>query len=138
MSDRIEVVDGVERQQQINLLGEAIFNFLSDHFSGYCLDTDAERQMIAENLAMWLTADKAVDAAQHITLPRARYRAGFNVVDETTGKQIINLELERDRMMTDGDFMQMQNFFWNVIGRAVADHPEVIRALQAAGNAGCW
>ena len=131
---QIEVIDGTERQKQIAMLSDAIFRLLSEHFSGYCLDNEQERLCVSENLARWLImVDKTTEYTQQITLPRARYRVGFNVVDEATGKRIINLELERDRMMTDGDFLQMQNFFWNTIGRAVADHPEVIRTLQAAG-----
>lgn len=134
MADQIEVIDGAERQKQISMLSDAIFRLLSEHFSGYSLEDEQERLCVSENLARWLiTVDKTTEYTQQITLPRARYRVGFNVVDEVTGKRIINLELERDRMMTDGDFLQMQNFFWNTIGRAVADHPEVIRILQAAG-----
>lgn len=130
----MDVIDLQEKLKQISLLEDATFRFLSEHFPGYRLDNPEETSAIARGLAEWLIAvDKTTDYTQQITLPRAKYRVGFNVVDEISGKRIINLELERDRMMTDGDFLQMQNFFWNTIGRAVADHPEVITMLQAAG-----
>lgn len=131
---QIEVIDGTERQKQITMLGDAIFRLLSERFSGYCLDNEDERGDLSVGLAEWLiVADKTTEYTRQITLPRAKYRVGFNVVDEATGQRVVSLELERDRMMTDGDFLQMQNFFWNTIGRAVADHPEVVRTLQAAG-----
>jgi len=134
MPEKIEVIEGAERQKQIAMLGDAIFRLLSERFSGYCLDDANERISVSEGLAEWLiVADKTTEYTRQITLPRAKYRVGFNVVDEISGQRIVSLELERDRMMTDGDFLQMQNFFWNTIGRAVADHPEVIRTLQAAG-----
>jgi len=130
----IDVIDGTERQKSIQLLGQSLFRLLSEQFSGYCLDDFNERLDLSEKLAEWLiVADKTTEITQQITLPRAKSRVGFNVVDEVTGKRIVYLELERDQMMTDGDFMSLQNFFWNTIGRAVADHPEVIATLQAAG-----
>jgi len=134
MNEKIDVIDDQERRAQILLLGDALFHLLSERFSSYCLDNEGERADLSVALAEWLiVADKTTEITQQITLPRAKSRVGFNVVDEVTGKRIVYLELERDRMMTDGDFLQLQNFFWTTIGLAIVDHPEVIRTLQAAG-----
>ena len=130
----IDVIDGTERQKSIQLLGQALFRLLSEQFSGYCLDDFNERLDLSEKLAEWLiVADKTTEITQQITLPRAKSRVGFNVVDEVTGKRIVYLELERDQMMTDGDFMSLQNFFWNTVGRAIADSPETVAILRNAG-----
>jgi len=55
------------------------------------------------------------------------------VVDESSGQHIIRLTLDRTREMADGDFMQLQNFFWTTVGRAIRDNPEIIRTLEAGG-----
>jgi hypothetical protein len=35
--------------------------------------------------------------------------------------------------MADDDFMQLQNFFWTVIGRSIRDNPDTIKTLEAGG-----
>ena len=61
-----------------------------------------------------------IEITREKLLPKGRTRCGFNVVDEATGEHIIAVILHRDRVMTDGDFFQMQNWFWNVIGATPA------------------
>jgi len=119
--------------QDLEALQTALAIFFEERCSSHCLDNDEDREAVADKLAHWLLSDKVQDVSPEKMLPRARYKLGFDVVDETTNERIIQLLLQRDKMMTDGDFLQMQNFFWVTVGRAIRDNPEIIRTLQAGG-----
>jgi hypothetical protein len=114
-------------------LQESLARFLDENCSSYCLDTDEDREEVSGRIAHWMVRQKVVEASPEKLLPKAQYRLGFNVVDEQTGERIIRLTLTRSSQMTDGDFMQMQNFFWCTVGRAIRDNPEIIKTLQLGG-----
>lgn len=107
--------------------------FESEQCSSLCMDDDEDRGTLAGIVAHWLLSDKVQLQSPEKILPKAKYHLGFNVVDESTGEHIIRLVLDRTREMADGDFLQMQNFFWSTIGRAIRDNPELIRTLEAGG-----
>ena len=106
---------------------------LLEQKDGLCLDNDNERQQLADFLAASLLRPGEQIVSPEVLLPKARYHLSFNIVDEPTGEHIVRVTLARDRLMTDGDFLQMQNFFWCTIGRAIRDNPEVVRVLRAGG-----
>lgn len=110
----------------------ALSQFLSK-CSQHDLTVEEEREIVVSKLAKWLLMDKAVSMTPEVLLPKAQYHAGIRIVDEATGKQVISLVLRRTREMSEGDFSQLQNFFWSTIGRAIRDNPEVIRDLQLGG-----
>jgi len=114
-------------------LQEELSRFLDETCASYALDNDADREEVANRIAHWMVRQQVVEASPEKFLPKAQYRLGFNVVDEQTGERIIKLMLTRGSQMTDGDFMQMQNFFWCTVGRAIRDNPEIIRTLQLGG-----
>jgi hypothetical protein len=101
--------------------------------SSLCLDSDEDRGTLAGKLAHWLLSDKTQLQSPEKILPKAKYHLGFNVVDEATGEHIIRLVLDRTTQMADGDFLQLQNFFWTTIGRAIRDNPSIIQTLEAGG-----
>lgn len=108
--------------------------FLEQNCSSLCLDDEEDRRTCATQLAEWLLDNSPpLELTREKLLPKGRYRCGFNVVDEATGEHIIAVILHRDHVMTDGDFMQMQNWFWTVIGRAIRDNPDIIQTLRAGG-----
>lgn len=105
----------------------------SDSCRTLCPDYEEERGELAGIIAHWLLSDKAILISPYKILPRAKYKLAFNVVDEATGEHIVRVSLDRSREMADGDFLQMQNFFWVTIGRAIRDNPEIIKTLRAGG-----
>jgi len=108
--------------------------FLAEECHSCCMDDDEDRSFVAAKLAEWLLDNSPpLELTREKLLPKGRYRCGFNVVDEASGEHIIAVILHRDHVMTDGDFMQMQNWFWTVIGRAIRDNPDVIQTLRAGG-----
>lgn len=107
--------------------------FLEENYSSCCLDDPEDRLRAATGIASWMISDKVTLESPEKILPKAKYHLGFNVVDEATGEHIVRLVLDRTREMADGDFMQLQNFFWTVIGRAIRDNPAVVQTLQAGG-----
>jgi len=107
--------------------------FESEQCCSLCMDSEQDRGSLAGITAHWLLSDKTQLMSPEKVLPKARYKLGFNVVDESSGEHIIRLTLDRTREMADGDFMQLQNFFWTTIGRAIRDNPEIIRTLEAGG-----
>lgn len=118
--------------EEISRLIYGLGNFLEEDCADLELD-DEQRGALSGKLAHWLLSDKAQLMSPDKILPRAKYKLGFNVVDETTGDHIIRLTLDRSREMADGDFLQLQNFFWTTIGRAIRDNPEIIKSLRAGG-----
>jgi hypothetical protein len=118
-------------------LGEVIpriDRFLEEECPHCCMDDDEDRSFVAAKLAEWLLDNSPpLELTKEKLLPKGRYRCGFNVVDEASGEHIIAVILHRDHQMTDGDFMQMQNWFWTVIGRAIRDNPDIIQTLRAGG-----
>jgi hypothetical protein len=127
--------DGQSRftQDELVRLIAGIGQFLENECSDLCCDDEADRGTLSAKLAAWLLQDKSIQATPELMVPKATYKLAFNVVDEPTGEHIIRLTLDRSREMADGDFLQLQNFFWVTVGRAIRDNPEVIRTLQAAG-----
>lgn len=119
--------------EQFLNLQEVLSRFLDENCADLCMDNDADREEASSRIAHWMVRQQIVEASPEKLLPKAKYRLGFNVVDEQTSERIIKLVLNRDDQMTDGDFMQMQNFFWCTVGRAIRDNPEIIRTLQAGG-----
>ena len=119
--------------EQFLALQEELSRFLDESCSSYALDSDADREEVASRVAHWMVRQQVVEASPEKLLPKAKYKLGFNVVDEITGERIVQLILDRGSQMTDGDFMQMQNFFWCTIGRAIRDNPEIINTLRAGG-----
>lgn len=114
-------------------LQNALCQFLEEYCSSYCLDSDEDRVACSDQIAHWMVRQQVVEASPEKLLPKANYRLGFNVVDETTGERIVRLMLVKDEQMTTGDFMQMQNFFWCTVGRAIRDNPEIVATLRAGG-----
>ena len=115
-------------------LKNRIENFLDSACSTLSLDDPEDRRTCAQNLAEWIYEAQIQenDMTQRI-VPRATYRSGLRVVDETNGQHIITLILERDRMMTDGDWLQMQNFLWATLGRHIRESRDLQRTLKLAG-----
>lgn len=118
---------------EIEALRDGLARFMAESCASLCLDDDQDRETAAEKIAHWLFHTDSLDANPERILPRARYKLGFNVVDEVSSERIVRLTLSRKSEMTDGDFLQMQNFFWVTIGRAIRDNPEIIKILQAGG-----
>lgn len=98
-----------------------------------CMDSDEDRGSLAGRVAHWLLSDKTQLMSPEKVLPKARYHLGFNVVDESSGEHIVRLTLDRTREMADGDFLQLQNFFWTTIGRAIRDNVQIRQTLEAGG-----
>jgi hypothetical protein len=128
MTDQVEyAMPSLER------LRSALRGFLEEECSSLCLDDADDRETFIDKLAAWLLKDKTVDMTPEDLLPKARYCAGINIMDEVTGERIVKLLLYRSEMMTDGDFLQMQNWFWSTIGRAIRDNPELAQTLRVGG-----
>lgn len=111
-----------------------IANFLAMFCSDLCLDEEDDRDVCADRLADWIYKAQVheTDMTQNI-IPRATYRSGLRIFDEVTKEHIVTLILERDRLMTDGDWLQMQNFLWANLGRAIRMDKGLQQTLQAAG-----
>lgn len=122
-----------QKGQALLQLSDALEQFLAEDCSGICLDEDSERQELAGKIVHWLFRDKSFLESPETFLPKAKYHLGFNVVDEANGEHIIRLVLDRLPEMADGDFLQLQNFFWTVIGRSIRDNPDTIKTLEAGG-----
>jgi hypothetical protein len=127
-----DVQQGFTAEEVARLIG-GLGRFLEEQCDGLCCDSDEERGELAGKLAHWLLSDKTMLMSPEKILPKAKFKLAFNVVDEPTGEHIIRLVLDRTREMADGDFMQLQNFFWCTVGRAIRDNPEIIRILEAGG-----
>jgi hypothetical protein len=119
--------------EEISSLIYGLGRFLDEECSSLALDNDEDRGTLAGKLAHWLLSDKTQLESPEKILPKARYHLGFNVVDEATGEHIIRLILDRTKEMADGDFLQLQNFFWVTIGRAIRDNAEIQKMLEAGG-----
>lgn len=107
--------------------------FLADNHAAACLDDEADCRAVAEGVADWMVSDKVTVVSPDILLPKAKAHLCLNIVNEVTGEHIVRLTLNRTQEMADGDFLQLQNFFWSTIGRAIRDNPAVIRTLQLGG-----
>jgi hypothetical protein len=107
--------------------------FESEECASCALDNEADRGKLAGIVAHWLLSDKVQLVSPEKVLPKAKYHLGLNIMDEATGRHIVRLVLDRTREMADGDFLQMQNFFWTTIGRAIRDNPEIRSTLEAGG-----
>lgn len=107
--------------------------FESPECTSLHLDDDTDRGRLAGIVAHWILSDKTILLSPEKALPKATYKLGFNIVDEASGEHIVRLTLDRERNMTDGDFMQLQNFFWVTVGRAIRDNPEARRTLELGG-----
>lgn len=118
---------------EFNRLIAGVDRFLEENYESVCLDDEEDRLRVATGIASWMISDKVTMESPEKILPKARYHLGFNVVDEATGEHIVRLILDRTREMADGDFMQLQNFFWTTIGRAIRDNPEIIHRLELGG-----
>jgi hypothetical protein len=118
---------------EFNRLIHGLDDFLATHYESACLDDDEDRLRVATGVASWMISDKTTLESPEKLLPKAKYHLGFNVVDEATGEHIVRLTLDRTREMADGDFMQLQNFFWTTIGRAIRDNPSIRSILEAGG-----
>lgn len=114
-------------------LRTAMSKFLEEECSSFCLDSPADRHHFLDKMVAWLLKDKVFEGTPEQLLPKARYRAGIRIVDENSGEHIITLILQREGEMTDGDFMQMQNWFWATMGRAIRDNPDLAKTLCAGG-----
>src|SRR5512137_2203087 len=128
MTDEKQTFTAEDIAQLITGVGQ----FLQEECDDYDF-SDEDRGDLAGRLAHWLLRDKTLTISPEKILPKAKYKLAFNVVDEPTGDHIIRLVLDRTKEMADGDFMQLQNFFWVTVGRAIRDNPEIIRTLQAGG-----
>lgn len=108
---------------------------LADYCGTRCLDDSGDRWATAEVLIEFLNSGREVSMSPERLVPKAAYHLGFQVYDETKKppEKVIKLVLHRTPDMTDGDFYQMQNFFWVTVGRAIRDSPDIIQTLRAAG-----
>lgn len=116
-------------------LRHRLFMFLSqEQCSPLCMDDEDDRDRLASLLSDFIynATPHETDLTQNI-IPRAMYRSGLRILDETTKEHIVTLLLERERMMTDGDWLQMQNFLWAAIGRAIRADSDLQQTLRAAG-----
>lgn len=119
--------------EEISSLIYGLGVFLENECESLCMDNEEDRGTLAGKLAHWLLSDKVQLESPEKILPKAKYHLGFNVVDESTGEHIVRLVLDRTREMADGDFLQLQNFFWTTIGRAIRDNPSIVHTLEAGG-----
>jgi len=126
-------VNEKEMRERSALQGR-ISNFLGEHCANLCLNDDSDRDICAGKLSEWIYKAQIheEDVTQNI-IPRATYRSGLRIFDEVTREHIVTLILERDRMMTDGDWLQMQNFLWANLGRAIRMDKGLQQTLIAAG-----
>ncbi len=118
---------------EFNQLVKNLDEFLAVNCDGACLDDTQDRWAVAHGVAHWLTSDKAAMISPEMLLPKATYRLCLDVTDEANKEHIVRLTLDRTHEMADGDFLQLQNFFWSTIGRAIRDNPEVTRMLRLGG-----
>lgn len=114
-------------------LRSALSDFLEQECSSLCLDSPTDRHIFLDRLVAWLLKEKTFEGTPEQLLPKARYRAGIRIVDEVTGEHIVTLILQRTTYMADEDFMQLQNWFWATIGRAIRDSQDLARTLAAGG-----
>lgn len=115
-------------------LHRLLSRFLAENCASSCLDNDEEVESVSGKLAHFLlTPGQDVEMNPEKLLPKAKYRLGINIVDETKGQKICSIYLCRTPDMTDGDFLQMQNFLWVTIGKAVVENRELRRTLGLAG-----
>lgn len=118
---------------ELGQLTDGLEEFLATNHASACLDDDEDCRAVAEGVANWMVSDKVTVMSPEILLPKAKFHLCLNVVDEVSGEHIVRLTLDRTQEMEDGDFLQLQNFFWSTIGRAIRDNPEVIRTFQLGG-----
>jgi hypothetical protein len=125
-----EIRDHVH-QQMVSLMD----TFLAEQCGARSLDDTSDRWATAEKLIEFLNAGREVSMSPEKLVPKAAYHLGFQVYDESKQppEKVIKLVLHRAPDMTDGDFYQMQNFFWCTVGRAIRDNPDIIQSLRAAG-----
>jgi len=129
-NDNVSTADPKALEQLHSLLSR----FLAENCASSCLDNDEEVESVSGKLAHFLlTPGQQIEMNLEQLLPRAVYRMGLNIVDETKGQRICSLILRRTPEMADGDFLQLQNFFWVTIGKAVVENKELRRALELAG-----
>jgi len=120
-------------EDEFNKLVCDLNDFLCDRYDGACLDDDVDRYRVASGVARWLLSDEARVASPEVLLPKAKYHLSFNVVDELTKTHVVRMTLDRTDEMSDVDFLNLQNFFWTTIGRAVRDSADIRRALESGG-----
>lgn len=116
-------------------LRERLYTFLSrEECCTLCMDDEEDREKLADLLSdlLYTAVPQETDFTQNI-IPRAMYRSGMRILDEVTKEHIITLLLERESTMTDGDWLQMQNFLWAALGRAVRADTDLQRTLRAVG-----
>jgi|WetSurSiteA1Bulk_404760.scaffolds.fasta_scaffold09697_4 hypothetical protein len=115
------------RERLFALLSQAPANALS-------MDDEEDREVMADYLA-----DKIYSAPQRETefpqnfIPRGNFRSGLHILDETTKEHIVTLVLDRERSMTNQDWLQLQNFMWAVIGRTIRADYDLQKTLLAGG-----
>lgn len=117
------------KQRMVDMLEQE----LSVKCSCRCMDSDEDRIAVAKVVVDYITRGREIDTSPEKLIPKAAYKLGFQVVDETTGERIVKILLDRTPDMTDGDFMQMQNFFWTAIGRSIRQDKELLQTLAAGG-----
>lgn len=118
---------------ELNRVVAGLYGYLEECHDGACLDDDEDRARVAEGAIGWMLSDKVRVVSPDMLLPKAKYHLSFNVVDELTETHIVRLTLDRTDEMSDIDFLNLQNFFWTTIGRAVRDNPDIRRALESGG-----
>lgn len=108
-------------------------DFLATDYASSCLDDEEDRIRVATGVVAWMLSDKVDLVSPERLLPKARYHLCFNVVDELTNTHVVRLTLDRTDEMSDVDFLNLQNFFWTTIGRAVRDNPNIKTSLESGG-----
>lgn len=114
-------------------MADLMERYLAEECHGRALDNDEDRMAVALKMVDYVTQGREIDTSPEKMIPNAAYHLGFQVWDQTTRELIVKIVLNRTPDMTDGDFLQMQNFFWVTIGRAIRDNPEVLQTLAAGG-----
>lgn len=128
--DRAATINPVVLERLHSLLSR----FLAENCASQCLDNDEEIESVSGKLAHFLlTPGQEIEMNPDQLLPKAVYRMGLTIVDEAKGQKICKLMLRRTPDMTDGDFLQLQNFLWVTLGKAVVENKQLRRTLELAG-----
>jgi len=133
MRDQQDIASDIN-PQELEMLHSLLSRFLSEQCGGSCLDNDEEVEDVSGRLAHFLlTPGKEMEMNVAQILPKAKYKMAIRIVDEPKGKFVCELNLPRTPDMSDGDFLQLQNFMWVTLGTAIVGNRQLRKTLEMAG-----
>lgn len=115
-----------------NHMRDAVAQFMEE-YQHFDLSDVLDRELFVDSMTAWCLKEKTVEMTPEQMLPRAKYRVGINIVNELSGERIVKLLMDRPLDMSDTEFLQLQNWFWATIGRAVRDNKELAEELELGG-----